>query len=171
MQKLIHWKHNSSPTHEGDKTQDMGLMSFVRWVAFFFSFQQPFKIEQLTKLFVYFSINIHLQSCYTYIPTIQQQSSQLLWLSKKFHAWSLYKSSVNGNDDKYKTTRINTHYVLHQKTYPIQCSIFLSFINKFMIIIALMGKEKATRESMTRNYYHLEQKIQCSIAFFRKDGH
>lgn len=171
MQKLIHWKHNSSPRHEGDKTQDMGLMCFVRWVAFFFSFQQPFKIEQLTKLFVYFSINIHLQSCYTYIPTIQQQSSQLLWLSKKFHAWSLYKSSVNGNDDKYKTTRINTHYVLHQKTYPIQCSIFLSFINKFMIITALMRKEKATRESMTRNYYHLEQKIQCSIAFFRKDGH
>lgn len=112
---------------------------------FFFSFQQPFKIEQLTKLFVYFSINIHLQSCYTYIPTIQQQSSQLLWLSKKFHAWSLYKSSVNGNDDKYiKPPELIHIMYCTKKTYPIQCSIFLSFINKFMIITALMGKEKAT---------------------------
>lgn len=39
---------------------------------FFFIPMAFIQIEQLTKLFLYFSINIQLQSCYTYIPTIQQ---------------------------------------------------------------------------------------------------
>lgn len=39
------------------------------------------------------------------------------------------------------------HTVTAPKTCSIQCSIFLSFIYKLMIITALMGKEKkATRE-------------------------
>lgn len=116
-------------------------MYSVCWVAFFFLIPMAFiQIEQLTKLFLYFSINIQLQSCYTYIPTIQQVVHSCYGCQKS-SMHNCYTSVIMAMMIILKPPEL-IHTVTAPKTCSIQCSIFLSFIYKLMIITALMGKEK-----------------------------
>lgn len=107
---------------------------------FFFIPMAFIQIEQLTKLFLYFSINIQLQSCYTYIPTIQQVVHSCYGCQKS-SMHNCYTSVIMAMMIILKPPEL-IHTVTAPKTCSIQCSIFLSFIYKLMIITALMGKEK-----------------------------
>lgn len=126
MQKLIHWKHNWSPkTWRGLNTRQGPDVLCMLGGIFFFIPMAFIQIEQLTKLFLYFSINIQLQSCYTYIPTIQQVVHSCYGCQKS-SMHNCYTSVIMAMMIILKPPEL-IHTVTAPKTCLIQCSIFLSF--------------------------------------------
>lgn len=133
MQKLIHWKHNWSPkTWRGLNTRQEPDVLCMLGGIFFFIPMAFIQIEQLTKLFLYFSINIQLQSCYTYIPTIQQVVHSCYGCQKS-SMHNCYTSVIMAMMIILKTTRINTHSYCTKNMFKFNVLFFSPlFINSWL---------------------------------------